>query len=123
MAATTTTTGEAMDRMVKVSVEEVEAATLLLAVLVAMVAATMAGMPVEAAATPPLEQAMGALLVGTTVMGAMEAMPMAAMGAMGAVATLVMEQAMGAALVGMASPSTQLTANLLQAATFSDVGT
>ena len=96
-------------------------ATLLLAALVVMVVATMAGMPVEAAVTPLLELAMGVLSLATMVMGAMEAMPMAAMEAMGAVATLVMEQAMGVAPVGMASPSTQLTANLLQVATSSDV--
>ena len=107
--------------------EEVAAATLLLAVLVVTVVATMAGMPVEAAVIPLLEQAMGASSLATMVMEAMEATPMAAMEAMGAteatgaVATLVMEQATGAALVGMASPSTQLTANLLQVATSSDV--
>ena len=101
------------------------AAILLLAVLAVAVAATMAGMPAEAAVTPPLERAMGALLVGTTVMGAMEAMPMPVVGAtevMAAVETLVMDQAMGAAPVGMASPLTQSAANLLQVATYFDVG-
>ena len=104
------------------------AAILLLAVLAVTVAATMAGMPAEAAVTPPLERAMVALLVGTTVMGAMEAMPMAVVGAMEAtevmasVEILVMDQAMGAAPVGMASPSTQSAANLLQVATYFDVG-
>ena len=124
LGVTVATMAAATDGMVRVSVEEVAAATLLSAVLEVMVVTTVAGTQVEPVATLPLIQAMVVSSLGTGAMGATGVTPVVAMVAMevtAAVATLVMEQAMEAVL-GMASPSTQSTANLLQDATSSDMG-